>query len=839
MNCLNRGLRSKFYLALITTLLALPIFLWTESAIAGNVNVSGVLTYTTGTGGVYNYTLSMSNTGPESLESLWLGWVIGSFNISNPTSLSNNLGWTSAVNGNSSIRYEGTSETAIATGSSGLFYFSSTSTPSDFLSGSSGPSVVYGVNAQQFAIENTSTDSEEFTPSIVIPPPPPSITTQPLSQTVLTNSTVMFTVVATNALYYQWQSNTVAIDGATNSTLELDNVATNFSATYNVVVSNATDSIVSSNAILLVLTAFPPVITNQPAGANALTNSTVTFSVGASNAVAFQWLSNSVDIDGATNSSFTLSNVDITDSATYQVVVSNSDASVLSSNAVLLVGFPAAITSQPTNVNVFVGTPVTLQAAADGSPAPHFQWLSNNIPLAGQTNTSLNLGVATAGIAATYSVTASNLFGGEASSNAVVTVQPLLTNTTEKLTVVITPAKSGTVTPNENGKTLTVGKSYTVKAKAAKGFVFSQWSGVADSDQPDLTFIMPSVSNATLTATFIPSPFASNNVAGTYSGLFFDTNNLSNETSGFFSATVTTAGIISGQLKIAGITATFSTTLLADGSATVSLKRHNESTLLLTMQVDLSGSETVTGTVTDTNNSFNAALTAYRAGFSAASKATEFAGYYTWIAPGAASNAPVGYSFGTATVSATGSTRVTVSLSDGTASTASAGIATNGAVPVYVSLYSGKGSFLAWVTLTKSPTLTTNEAFWLKEPVTKGSYVAGFDLTNLALMAGAYTPLGRGSNALNAATVTEELSGADLTTTNIESISLSTTGVGSSTNKFTLNISGKTGLVTGSFKDPVSGKTTALKGAVLQELPQGFGYFIGGNLSGAATITPQ
>src|ERR1700677_1806050 len=224
-----------------------------------NVSVTGTLTYVQGTGDVFDYTLTLTNLGPESVSSLWLGWTVGVFDIANPSAASSALGWSPSFVGNSIQFGPGT---PLAAGASTQFLFDSTSTPAQFKAGTAGPSVVYGVNATPFAIENTTPNSEEFTPTVATtsvsnPPSPPVILNQPKSQTVLTNVTVTFSVTASNATAYQWQSNLVAITGQTNDLLTLSNVVTSDSATYRVVVSNDTDSVISSNAVLLVLTNLP------------------------------------------------------------------------------------------------------------------------------------------------------------------------------------------------------------------------------------------------------------------------------------------------------------------------------------------------------------------------------------------------------------------------------------------------------------------------------------------------------------------------------------------------------------------------------------------------------
>jgi hypothetical protein len=119
----------------------------TLSSQAQDVNATTSLTSVMGAGGVFDYTLTLNNTGPEAIESFWLGWVPGSFNVASPSSAGNNLGWSSSLDG-SSIQYGGTAGTALAAGHSGTFTFDSTTTPAEFMAqtGEAGDSTAYGVN---------------------------------------------------------------------------------------------------------------------------------------------------------------------------------------------------------------------------------------------------------------------------------------------------------------------------------------------------------------------------------------------------------------------------------------------------------------------------------------------------------------------------------------------------------------------------------------------------------------------------------------------------------------------------------------------------------------------
>ena len=139
-----------------------------------------------------------------------------------------------------------------------------------------------GVNANILSINNAQTwDSGYYTLIATTPyglsatssvakvlisaaPVPPSFVTEPASQTVYNGLTVIFstTVISPGNVSYTWYSNNVVVtagqsDSGDTSSLELDNVQTNFAASYKVAVTNnvvPTQGIVSTNAVLTILT---------------------------------------------------------------------------------------------------------------------------------------------------------------------------------------------------------------------------------------------------------------------------------------------------------------------------------------------------------------------------------------------------------------------------------------------------------------------------------------------------------------------------------------------------------------------------------------------------------
>lgn len=168
----------------------------------------------------------------------------------------------------------------------------------------------------------------------------PAITQQPYGQTVDAGSPATFTVSANGAipLWYLWRlnGNPLGTFSTTNS-YTIASALPGDAGLYSVVVSNAYDTVVSSNALLTVRTL--PVITSQPYGQTVLEGYIAQFSVYASGSVPlqYQWAFNGINIANATNSSLMLAGVKTTQAGPYSVVVSNSYGAVVSSNAPLTV----------------------------------------------------------------------------------------------------------------------------------------------------------------------------------------------------------------------------------------------------------------------------------------------------------------------------------------------------------------------------------------------------------------------------------------------------------------------------------------------------------------------
>jgi len=151
-------------------------------------------------------------------------------------------------------------------------------------------------------------------------------------------------------------------------------------------------------------------ISHQPQSQTVAPGSPAAFSVTALGAapLQFQWRKNSENINSATNETYILNSVSSGDEGLYSVVISNAFNRVVSSNALLKVGFdPLSIISQPTNARVAVGGQATFSVQVTGT-APRFQWFRNGAAIPDATNSTHAIGSVTEGDAGHYYMTASN-----------------------------------------------------------------------------------------------------------------------------------------------------------------------------------------------------------------------------------------------------------------------------------------------------------------------------------------------------------------------------------------------------------------------------------------------
>ncbi len=343
----------------------------------------------------------------------------------------------------------------------------------------------------------------------------PVITTQPVAAFKVVGSSAVFRVVATGspAPTYQWRRNGANISGATSATYTISKTASTHAGDYTVVVKNAAGSVTSAVAKLTFGTA--PKITSQPVAAAIVINKPVTFKVTAtgSSTLRYQWRFKGGNITGATSSSYAISGVSLINAGDYSVVITNAYGAATSANARLTIKLPPTITTQPIARTVVVGSSVSFNVVASGSPTLTYQWRRNGTNITGATAATYTISKTASGNAGDYSVVVKNSSGSATSSVArlafgtlpKITTQPTARtvleggSTTFSVTATGSPAvtyqwrRNGTDIPLATAASYTLdpvtetsGGNYTVVVRNAVGSVTSSVALLTVTPAPDV-----------------------------------------------------------------------------------------------------------------------------------------------------------------------------------------------------------------------------------------------------------------------------------------------------------------------------------------------------------------
>lgn len=393
----------------------------------------------------------------------------------------------------------------------------------------------------------------------------------------------------------------------------------------------------------------------------------------------------------------------------------------------------------------------------------------------------------------------------------------------------------GSITGDFKDNILQVGTNYTVRAVAGPGQVFAGWTGDIESDQNPLTFTMQPT--LILQANFEVNPFVA--LKGVYNGLFYSTNVIAPTNSGAFTITLTDRGGYTGKLWLGGRALTLLGSFNAQGMAQQTVKRSNQNSVVVNLQLDLIGGQQVSGTVQATG--WGADLFGYRAKSDATTNPTPV-GNYTMVVEGCTNPAvaPAGYSIGTVAVAASGQVTFTETLADGTrVPLISSSLSSDGLWPFYVSLYRGKGLLIGWVGLTNQ-TLVGMDLDWVKEAGAGGKYYPDGFAFETGVKGCKYVAPAGDKPLLNWSNGVVTLQDGDLTTILTNNITVTSKNrlrvTGTNTDMLTLTLTPSTGLFKGSFHPPGATKPVVFNAVVLTDLGWAGGFFLGTNQSGSVSI---
>jgi len=219
-------------------------------------------------------------------------------------------------------------------------------------------------------------------------------------------------------------------------TLTINNVTTNNAGNYQVIVSNASQSVTSSVAVLQV---------NSLIIVNGRLASGTVFSANSAQVSFINLFSGGFlfyTLDGSTpttSSSIYFGPFTLTNSAAVRVlnVNSNDSQSVLSPQVNVRIGTQPTITMSPSNTVLAAGTALNLTVSASGSAPFAYQWWDGSGAITGATNANyyvLSVGLSDSG---NYFAVVSNPYGSATSAVATVTVYGPVTITQQPTNQVV------------------------------------------------------------------------------------------------------------------------------------------------------------------------------------------------------------------------------------------------------------------------------------------------------------------------------------------------------------------------------------------------------------------
>ncbi len=378
------------------------------------------------------------------------------------------------------------------------------------------------------AVTSKNGTTVETTPSVLLVNDSAITISKDIADKVVSKGeTATFEVVATSEsnLTYQWQ---VSSDkGTTWSNLENEKTSTlSLSITdhsfdgnyYRLKIDNGCGYIYSKSAKLTVYRY--TTITEQPVNSYTFEGNTATFSVGAdySGVLTYQW-QEKVDgawviVEGATSA--TLSIPDMQESyngRTFRCVITNGNTALLSDEVILSLATDATITTQPSSIDVaYIGKQAVFSVEVSGYNLT-YQWYviggygtQEAQAIEGATSSTLAIDVDENILQNTYYCVIND-------TKNTLTTSKVSVGSVKEATVFTLTVENGT-----GSGTYEADDEITIVANEPQdGMVFDKWVGdvenVADVTASTTTIKMPS-KNATITATYVEKPVASNDPFG-------------------------------------------------------------------------------------------------------------------------------------------------------------------------------------------------------------------------------------------------------------------------------------------------------------------------------------
>ena len=157
---------------------------------------------------------------------------------------------------------------------------------------------------------------------------------------------------------------------------------------------------------------------------------------------------------------------------------------------------------------------------------------------------------------------------------------------------------------------------------------------------------------------------------------------------------------------------------------------------------------------------------------------------------------------------------------------------------MYVPLYGGAGSVWGWMQFDgNNPAATVGGTLNCIRPMRSGAiyYPGGFTNTVAADGSRYAAPANTNTRVINLTNGVVWFDGGNLTGpfTNLVTLTASNRVINGSANSLSLSVTTSNGIFSGSVKVPGTTRTNTFKGALLQDMDSGYGYFLGPSQSGS------
>jgi Leucine-rich repeat (LRR) protein/PKD repeat protein len=303
----------------------------------------------------------------------------------------------------------------------------------------------------------------------------PSVANAASQSTICNGASVTFTATPTNGGVtpsYQWKSNGLDIAGETNATYTSTTLVDLESITVELTSSDAcaAPTTALSNAVVMTVNSvLVPSVVNAASQTSVCTGASVTFTATPTNGgvtPSYQWKSNGLDIVGETNATYTSTTLVDLESITVELTSSDacaapttalSNAVVMTVNSVLV----PSVVNAASQTSVCTGASVTFTATpTNGGVTPSYQWKSNGLDIAGETNATYTSTTLVDLESITVELTSSDACAAPttALSNAVVmtvnsVLVPSVANAASQSTICNGASVTFTATPTNGGVT--------------------------------------------------------------------------------------------------------------------------------------------------------------------------------------------------------------------------------------------------------------------------------------------------------------------------------------------------------------------------------------------------